>query len=119
MGGGEGLGAVFGVRGDGRGEWGREEHGQGEGGVVGEVDEALARHALPCAVGGDAFGGGAAPEEGVLLGGEGGVRVSRVGVVFHFVHVVPGGRVEDVGVAVGFALREDGERGVRGFEGGG
>lgn len=119
MGGGEGLGAVCGLRGDGRGEGGGEEDGEGEGRVVGEVDEALARHALPCAVGGNAFGGGAAPEESVLLGGEGGVRVGGGGGVVGFVHVVPGGGVEDVGVTVGFALREYGESGVRGFEGGG
>lgn len=43
------------------------------GGVVGEVDEALAGHAAPFAEAGEAFGGGAAPEEGCAFLGEGGV----------------------------------------------
>ena len=45
----------------------------GESGVIGEVYHALADHAFPGAVLGDAFGGGASPEEGVGLGGEGAV----------------------------------------------
>ena len=74
--------------------------GGGGGGEVGggEVDEALAGHAFPGAEDGDAFGGGAAPEEGVFFFGKGKVRVGAlvVGVVrggrrvvFYFVHVVP------------------------------
>ena len=114
---------VSGARGDGSGERGGEQDGDGGGAVIGEVDEALARHAFPGAGGGDAFGGGAAPEEGVLFVGEGRVgvwgRVGGRGGVFYFVHIVPRGGVEDVGVAVGFALREDGEGVACGFEGGG
>ena len=114
---------VFRVGGDRGGERVGEEDRDGVGAVVREVDETLTRHALPGAGRGDAFGGGAAPEEGVLFVGEGRVWVRGGGVVaggvFYFVHVVPGGGVEDVGVAVGFALREDGEGVVRCFEGGG
>lgn len=107
--------------------WGGEEdregggaRGGGLGEVVGEVDEALAAHAFPGAVAGDAFGGAAAPEEGVFFGGEGGVGVGGVGGgVGHFVDVVPGGGVEDVGEAGDFALREYGQELVGCLEGGG
>ena len=115
----EGLRRVFRVRAQGLRGRGGEQHGDGSGAVGEEVDEALAGHALPGAGGGDAFGGGAAPEERVLFVREGRVRVGVAGGVLDFVHVVPGGGVEDVGVAVGFALREDGEGVVCGFEGGG
>lgn len=50
----------------------RGEEGGGGGGVGGQVDESLAGHPFPSAEAGDAFGGGAAPEEGVLLLREGG-----------------------------------------------
>lgn len=83
------------------------------------MDEALARHAFPGAVAGDAFRGGAAPEEGVFFVGEGRVWVFVGGIVGDFVHVVPGGGIEDVGVAGDFALGEDREELVGGFEGGG
>lgn len=43
--------------------------------VVCEVDEPLAGHALPFAEAGEAFGGGAAPEEGFALLREGRVVV--------------------------------------------
>ncbi len=100
--------------------------------VVSHVDEALTGHATPAVVaGGDAFGCCAAPEEGVLFGAP--VRVwvargivilarcagGRGGGVDGFVHVVPGGRVEDVVVGVGFGLGEDGAKDIGGFEGGG
>lgn len=60
-------------------------------GVGGQVDKPLAGHPFPGAEAGDAFGGGAAPEEGVLLLREGAVRmvVSGRGVE-DFVDVVPG-----------------------------
>lgn len=48
-----------------------EHDGVARGLVVDEVDQALAEHAFPCALGGHAFGGGAAPEEHVLLGNAG------------------------------------------------
>lgn len=51
---------------------GAEEGGaEGGGGGGGEVDHALPDHAFPGAVSGDGFGGGAAPEEGVVFGCEG------------------------------------------------
>lgn len=93
--------------------------GWGCGEVVGEVDEALAHHAFPGAVARDAFGGGAAPEEGVFFFSERRVWVFVGGVVGDFVDVVPRGGVEDVGVAGDFALGEDGEELMGGFEGGG
>lgn len=83
------------------------------------MDEALARHAFPGTVAGDTFGGGAAPEEGVFFFGERRVWVFVGGVVGDFVDVVPGGGVENVGVAGDFALGEDGEQLVGGFEGSG
>ncbi len=113
---GEGLVGIFAAV---VGEEDGEGRGAGGGEVVGEVDEALARHAFPGAVAGDAFGGCTAPEEGVLFVGEGGVRMVVGGVVGDLVDVVPGRGVEDVGVAGDFALGEDGEELVGGFEGGG
>ncbi len=113
---GEGLVGVFAAV---VGEEDGEGRGAGGGEVVGEVDETLARHAFPGAVAGDAFGGRAAPEEGVLFVGEGGVWMVIGRVVGDLVDVVPGGGVEDIGVAVDFALGEDGEELVRGLEGGG
>ena len=85
------------------------------------MDESLAGHPLPGTEAGDAFGGGAAPEEGVCFLREGGVGmvVGGVGGVDDFVDVVPGGRVKDVGEAAGFALGEDGEELGGGAEGGG
>ena len=112
-------GGVVGVFSLGAGEEDGQGGGCGVGEVVGEVDEALARHAFPGAVAGDAFGGGAAPEEGVFFFGEGRVGVVGGWVVGDLVDVVPGGWVDDVGVAVDFALGEDGEELVGGLEGGG
>lgn len=65
--GGEGLVVVFSREGGVR-----EEKGEGWrvdvcGEVVGEVDGALATHSLPGALPGNAFGGGAAPEEGIFF----------------------------------------------------
>ena len=118
--GGQGAVGVFAAVVGGGGEedgQGRGAGGRGDGEVVGEVDEALARHAFPGAVAGDAFGGRAAPEEGAVLVGEGRVRVLFGRVVGDLVDVVPRGGVEDVRVAVDFALGEDGEEPVRGLEG--
>lgn len=83
------------------------------------MDEALSSHAFPGAVAGDSFRGGAAPEEGVFFFGEGRVWVLFVGIVGDFVDVVPRGGVEDIGVAGDFALGEDWEELMGGFEGGG
>lgn len=77
----------------------------------------MARHAFPGSVAGDAFGGGAAPEEGAVLFGKGWIGMFFVRVVGYLVDVVPRGGVEDVRVAVDFALGEDGEELVRGLEG--
>lgn len=93
-----------------------EENGERMGGVVGEVNEALAGHALPRCVLGKPFGGGASPEESVFLGGERVVGIRIGWCVFYLVYIVPGRRVADIGVAVNFALGEDGEKLVRGFE---
>lgn len=117
VGGVEGLVGVFAVGGGEEEREGGGAGGWGAGEVVGEVDEALARHAFPGAVAGDAFGSGAAPEEGAFLFGERRVGMLVGWVVGDFVHVVPRGGVEYVGVAVDFALGEDGEELVGGFEG--
>lgn len=113
----EGLVCVFAL---GVGEEDGEGGGAGgwDGGeVVGEVDEALPRHAFPGAVAGDAFGGGAAPEEGAVFVGKGRIGMFDGRVVVDFVHVVPWGGVQYVGIAVDFALGEDGKELMRGFEG--
>lgn len=121
--GGDGVGAgegPVGVLALGVGEEEGEDRGAGGGGrgeVVGEVDETLPRHAFPGAVAGDAFGGGAAPEEGAFFVGKGRVGIFIGGAVGDFVNVVPRGGVEYVGVAVDFALGEDGEEPARGLEG--
>jgi hypothetical protein len=83
------------------------------------MDGALTAHSLPAAAAGDAFGGGAAPEEGVFFFGEGriGVAFGGVGVILDFVYVVPWGGIQDVGVAFDFALGEYWKEFVRGFEG--
>ena len=101
-----------------------EEDGQGRragswssGEVVGQVDETLPRHAFPGASARDAFGGGAAPEEGAFFFGKRRVWMLIGCVVVDFVYVVPGGGVEYVGVAVNFALGEDGEQLTRGLKG--
>lgn len=102
----------------------REEDGQGRradgwdgGEVVGEVDETLPSHTFPGAVAGDAFGGGAAPEEGVFFFGKRGVRMFVRRAVVDFVYVVPWRGVEYISVAVDFALGEDGEKPMGGLEG--
>ena len=81
------------------------------------MDETLARHSFPGAVARDAFGSGAAPEEGVFFFGERRVWVFVCCVVVDFVDVVPWGGIEYVSVAVDFALGEDWEKLMRGLEG--
>ena len=85
--------------------------------IVGEVDGALATHSLPGAFPGNAFGGGAAPEEGIFFLRERGIWVHGGSVIEYFVDVIPWRRIEDVGVALDFALREYGQQLVRGFVG--
>ncbi len=81
------------------------------------MDEALAGHALPGSVAGDAFGSAAAPDERNIFFAEGGIGVGDRGGVAGFVDIVPGGGVEDVCKTGDFALREDGEEGVGCLEG--
>ncbi len=92
-----------------------EENGEGweaggwnGGEVVGEVDETLPRHTFPGALARDAFGGGAAPEEGAFFFGKRRVWMLIGRIVVDFVHVVPWRRVEYVSITVDFALGEDG-----------
>lgn len=114
---GEGLVGVFALGvGEEEGQ-GWRTGGRGGGEVVGEVDETLARHAFPGAVARDAFGSGAAPEEGVFFFGEGRVWMFVCCVVVDFVDVVPRGWIEYVSVAVDFALGEDWEELMSGLEG--
>lgn len=111
VGGGDGLVGVLSRHGGVR-----EEHRSGESVVVCEMDKTLASHAFPVAVAGDAFGGGAAPEKGVLFFVKGRI-LSGGSIIEDFVDVVPGAGVEDVCIAVRFALGEDGEEVVGIFEG--
>lgn len=81
------------------------------------MDETLAGHSFPGAVARDAFGCGAAPEEGVFFFGEWWVWMFVRCAVVDFVDVIPRGGIEYVSVAVNFALGEDWEEPMRGFEG--
>lgn len=114
---GEGLVCVL-TMGIGEEDWQGWGAGGWDGGeIVGQVDETLARHAFPGAVAGDAFGGGAAPEQGAFFFGKRRVWMFIGRVVIDFVHVVPRRGVEYVSIAVDFALGEDREELMGGLEG--
>lgn len=68
----------------------REEDGEWVSGVVGEVDETLARHSFPRCISREAFGCPASPEKAVFFGRKWKVWVGVRRLVLDLVDVIPG-----------------------------